>query len=121
MPKAAKIIIGVVVALALVFCVGSYALDRYFLGQVYARQPADSRPFMLTDADVAADYPSDPVEFSMNGQTLRGHVYGTQNNRGLVVFRHGIFTHHQDYLALITALVDGSEFFFCIGKRGVFT
>ena len=106
MPKAAKIGLIVVVGVVVVFCVGSFALDRHLLGQTYARYTSEGPSLMLTDADIAADYPYEDVEFQLGGKTLRGHVYGAGNTRGLVVFRHGIFSQHQDYLALITALVD---------------
>ena len=106
MPKAGKVALIAVAVVAVVFCVGSYAADRHVLGMTYTRYTPTTPSLMLTDADIAADYPSDAVEFQMNGQTLRGRVYGAGNDRGLVVFRHGIYSQHQDYLALITALVD---------------
>ena len=106
MPKAAKITIGIVVGVAVVFCVGSFVLDRHLLGQTYARYTPEGPSFMLTDADIAVDYPYEDVEFQLDSKTLRGHVYGADNARGLVIARHGIFSQHQDYLALITALVD---------------
>jgi len=52
------------------------------------------------------DYPRTDVEFQLDGYTLRGHVYGADNTRGLIIFRHGIFSKHTDYLPLITAMVD---------------
>ena len=106
MPKAAKVAIGVVAAVVVVFSVGSYAIDRQMLGQTYARHTAQNPSFLLTNADVAANYPSEAVEFQLDGKTLRGRVYRAKDERGLIVFRHGIFSHSQDYLALVTALVD---------------
>lgn len=106
MPRTAKIIIVAVVVVAGVFCVGSYALDRSLLNQTYARYVSTGPSLTLTDEDIAADYPYEDVSFTMNGKTLRGHVYGAQNKEGLIVFRHGIFSHHQEYLAIITAMVD---------------
>ncbi|MDO4890953.1 MAG: alpha/beta fold hydrolase [Coriobacteriaceae bacterium] len=106
MGRAAKIGIAVVGALALVFCIGSYIVDRQALDETYARHTDDGPTMLLRDADVAAEHPFADVSFELDGQTLRGHVYGESNDRGLVVFRHGIFSQHQDYLALITALVD---------------
>ena len=106
MNKAAKIAIGVLAVLVVVFCVGSYVIDRQALDQTYARHVQEGPSLLLRDADVAADHPFTDVSFELDGYTLRGHVYGPDNTRGLVVFRHGIFSHHQDYLALITALVD---------------
>lgn len=107
MSRAAKIVIGVVAGIAVVACVGMFAFDRHVLNQTYARTVVEGPSLMLTDADIAADYPYEDIEFELDGSTLRGHVYGADNNeRGLIVFRHGIFSQHQDYLALITALVD---------------
>ena len=106
MRKGAKIAGIVIVVVAVVFCVGSYALDRYFLSQTYARMERAGLSLLLTDDDIAAEHPYTDVQFDLNGNTVRGHVYGAENTRGLIVFRHGIFSHHQDYLALITALVD---------------
>lgn len=107
MPKAAKVTAIILVCLALLFCVGSYLLDRSLLSQTYARYTPSGPSLMLTDEDIAQDYPYQDVSFQLDGYTLRGHVYGdTPDARGLVVFRHGIFSQHQDYLSLIIALVD---------------
>ena len=106
MSKAAKISIVAVAAVVVLFCVGSYAFDRYLLGKTYARYVQEGPSLLLTDEDVAADYPNTAVSFDMDGKTLRGHVYGEGNDRGLVIVRHGIYSQHQDYLAFITALVD---------------
>ena len=106
MSKAAKITLGIVVALVVVFCVGSLVLDRHILNQTYTRYTGPDTPLILDDVDIEDDYPMQDVQFELNGQTLRGHVYGADNTQGLVIVRHGIFSEHQDYLALITALVD---------------
>lgn len=106
MGKVAKIGGAVLAVLVVVFCVGSYTIDRQALDQTYARYVPQGPSVLLADADVAADHPFTDVSFELGGYTLCGHVYGADNTRGLVVFRHGIFSQHQDYLALITGLVD---------------
>ena len=104
--RAARIAACILAAFIIAFCVISFAFDRYVLGQTYARFER-STPNVLPTYDVyAQDYPRADYTFQMNGYTLVGHVYGPDNNRGLIVFRHGIFSQHQDYLALITAIVD---------------
>lgn len=118
MPKAGKIAIAVIAVVAVVFCLGSIALDRYLLNQTYARQPSVRTPLLLTDDDVAKRYPFEKVEFQLEGGTLRGNVYRCENPRALVVFRHGIFSHHQDYLAIITALVDKGYMVFAYDALG---
>ena len=106
MSVSAKRIIGIAVVLAVACCVGAFALDRYVLSQTYGRVPEREISLIPTYELYQSAYPRTDVEFQLDEHTLRGHVYGPQNTRGLVVFRHGIFSHHQDYLPLITALVD---------------
>ena len=98
-----------VVIAAIVFvllCLAAFLVDRYTLAQTYARVP-DSGASLLPAYELYEEgYPRSDVEFRLDGATLRGHVYGEANDRGLVIFRHGMFSQHRDYLALITALVD---------------
>ena len=106
MSKAKRIgIVLMVVAIALGAL--SFSLDRWMLGQTYERFPARATAVLPTYADYdSSRYPRTDVEFELDGYTLRGHVYGPDNTRGLIVFRHGIFSQHQDYLCFITAFVD---------------
>lgn len=104
--KRGRIVVGVIVLLIVACGIGSFILDRVILAQTYARVPASSTSLLATYDDFAADYPRKAVEFEMNGYTLRGYVYCPDNDRGLVIFRHGIYSQHEDYLALITALAD---------------
>ena len=106
MSSSAKRIIGIVAVVVAVSCVGAFAFDRYALSQTYARTRAPEVSLLPTYDLFEKDYPRTDVQFQLNGYTLRGHVYGADNSDGLIVFRHGIFSQHQDYLALITALVD---------------
>jgi len=74
MPKTVKVAIGVAAAAVVVFSVGSYAVDRQMLEQTYARHAAQGPSLLLANADVAASYPSEAVEFQLDGKTLRGRV-----------------------------------------------
>lgn len=99
--------VSVVVAIALlVFGIGSFIADRAIMGQTYARVPVSQPNLLAVFDDYAGQYQRDPVEFTFDGSALRGYVYGPENTRGLIVFRHGIFSQHQDYLPLILAMVD---------------
>jgi len=103
-PKLAGIVLSILV---LAFGMLSFALDRWMLTQTYERFPARIASVLPTYADYdPSKYPRTDVEFELDGYTLRGHVYGPDNTRGLIVFRHGIFSQHQDYLCFITAFVD---------------
>lgn len=106
MQHSKKRIAIVVAVLVVVLSVGAFAFDRYALTSTYARVP-DREVSLLPTYDLfEKDYPRTDVQFDFNGYTLRGHVYGADNTRGLIVFRHGIFSQHSDYLPLITAMVD---------------
>ena len=96
----------IIIVAAVVACIAAFALDRYTLSATYARYPDQEVSLLPTYELFEKDYPRTDVEFQLDGYTLRGHVYGQDNTRGLIIFRHGIFSKHSDYLALITAMVD---------------
>ena len=101
-----KRIIAIIVVAAVVASACAFALDRYVLSSTYSRVPDQSVSLLPRYDLFEKDYPRSDVEFQLDGYTLRGHVYGADNKRGLIVFRHGIFSKHTDYLPLITAMVD---------------
>ena len=106
MSHSKKRIVAIVVVAAVVACICAFALDRYTLATTYARVPDREVSLLPTYELYEKNYPRTDVEFQLDGYTVRGHVYGADNTRGLIVFRHGIFSKHSDYLALITAMVD---------------
>ncbi|MBQ9041623.1 MAG: alpha/beta fold hydrolase [Eggerthellaceae bacterium] len=104
--KAGKIAGIVFAVVVIVFFVGSFFVDRMILDQTYQRYES-AEPNLLPTYEAFADgHPRTPVEFQYDGSTLRGYVYEAGNPRGFIVFRHGIFSQHSDYLALICAMVD---------------
>ena len=107
--KRAKLVIGILLGILVAFCVISFFADRAILAQSFSRVDPINMRLSLTDADIAADYPYTDVEFYSGDTLLRGHVYEPQvddDARGLLVFVHGIYAQHENYLALITAFVD---------------
>lgn len=104
--KRGKIIALIVVVLLVVLGVASFFIDRSILSQTYARTPVAEANLLPVYEDYADTYPREAVEFTLGDKTLRGYVYGPENTRGLIVFRHGITSYHQDYLAMILAMVD---------------
>ncbi|SHM45794.1 alpha/beta fold hydrolase [Ruminococcus flavefaciens] len=52
------------------------------------------------------DYPREEVSFRSGENTLNGFIYGMDNDRGLIVFAHGIGSGHEVYLSLLTSLLD---------------
>jgi alpha-beta hydrolase superfamily lysophospholipase len=54
-----------------------------------------------------AEYPRQEVSFRSGDNVLKGYIYGLNNDKGVIVFAHGLGGAHDDrYLPLITALVD---------------
>ena len=107
-PFYVRILFFVIVALFVLLLLGvvSFFADRAILGQTYARVPATNPNLLATYDDYADSHEREAVEFELDGKTLRGYVYGPSNTRGLIIFRHGIMSQHQDYLPLIIAMVD---------------
>lgn len=54
----------------------------------------------------AADYPREEVSFDSDGNTLKGWIYGGENDKGLIVFAHGLGTGHESYICILLELVD---------------
>ncbi|MBP3866226.1 MAG: alpha/beta fold hydrolase [Eggerthellaceae bacterium] len=106
MPKALRNSLIIALIIIVLGGVVSFFADRAILGQTYARVPDNKVSLIATFDDYAADHDREAVEFELDGKTLRGYVYGPQNTRGLIIFRHGIFSQHSDYLPMIMAMVD---------------
>ncbi len=104
--KPGKRIALVVVVTVVALCIIAFALDRAALSSTYARVPDRAVSLLPTYDMYESDYPRTDVAFELDGLTLRGHVYGAANERGLIVFRHGLFSKHTDYLPFITSMVD---------------
>ncbi len=101
-----KRIIVIVVVAAVVASACAFAFDRYVLSTTYARVPDQNVSLLPRYELYEKDYPRSDVEFQLDGRTLKGHVYGADNKRGLIIFRHGIFSKHTDYLPLIMGMLD---------------
>lgn len=52
------------------------------------------------------DYPRTPVSFKSGENTLKGYVYGGNNDKGLIVVAHGIGGGHEGYINEIVWFVD---------------
>ncbi len=100
-----RILVGVGIVVV-VLCAAAFAFDRYALATTYARHEEPSVSLLPSYEMYERDYPRSDVQFELNGRVLRGHVYGQDNDRGLIIFRHGIFSQHEHYLPFITAMAD---------------
>ena len=106
MRQSGKRVVLIVMVVAVALCAAAFFFDRYALDSTYARVPDSAVSLRPTYELYEKEYPRTDEQFQMGECTLRGHVYGADNERGLIVFRHGLFSQHQDYLPFITAMVD---------------
>lgn len=60
----------------------------------------------LRHADIAGDYPRISLTFPSGEHKLHGYLYGSQNDRGLMVIAHGLGGGADSYLSQITHFVD---------------
>ncbi len=51
-------------------------------------------------------YPREEVTFMSGRNTLHGYIYGMNNDKGLIVFAHGIGGGHESYMPMLIDLVD---------------
>lgn len=56
--------------------------------------------------DVKDKYPREQVTFKSGENTLTGYIYAPENNKGLIVFAHGIGSYADNYLTLQAAFID---------------
>ena len=102
-----RVLLAFALVLVAVFFIASYFGDKAVMRQTFQRYPADPYTTLLVYDDIASDYNRAPVDLQVEGYHVQGYIYGPENNdKGLVVLSHGIFSQHQDYLALIMYLVD---------------
>lgn len=53
-----------------------------------------------------SEYPRENVTFTSCGNTLQAYIYGSDNDKGLLVFAHGISSGHERYLNTLMWFVD---------------
>ncbi len=51
-------------------------------------------------------YPRRRIEIPDNGYSLTGYLYGEDKGKGLIIFSHGIFAGHENYIGGLLSLVD---------------
>lgn len=99
--------VGLSIAVIL-FIVGSSLITKVVYDKQFPRydRPDEHITAQLRYSDIALDYPRIPVVFESGENTLRGHIYGAKNTRGLMVVAHGIGGGADTYLPQIMHFVD---------------
>lgn len=99
-----------VVFIAVFFICSSFVGIETVFNKTYAAfhiDPASAvAHFSYYEKKYPGKYKRTPVEFASGKNTLRGYIYGEENQRALIVFSHGIWSGPEDYLTLILWLTD---------------
>lgn len=102
----------IVILIVLVFLVVSFLIGYFITASHMNRNfgrvdypDTQETEFWLYD-HYENKYPRETLEFKSGENTLKGFIYGMNNDKGLIVFAHGIGRVHERYLGLLTRLVD---------------
>lgn len=103
-----KIVLIIIAVIIIIIFSAGMAITSYLMGQNFSRGDyADPR----YTADYyyehyQEDYPRIEVSFKSGGNELKGFIYGGDNDKGLLVFAHGIGGGHEDYMKTLIWFVD---------------
>lgn len=91
----------------LIVAVIGYGVTLFMIRQNFGRGDYPDKRYVTwyTYDDVAARLPREMVTFMSGENRLVGYIYGAENNKGLLVFAHGIGCGHEVYLAHIMEYV----------------
>ncbi len=103
-----KIIIVILLIAAAAFLGFCIWVTSYMFKSTYHSMSVDQVDNLqyMYDEKYKADYPRRQVSFPSGSETLAGYIYGEENDKALAVFSHGIFSGPDEYLPIITYMVD---------------
>lgn len=106
--KVIKISAVILVLLLIAGCITGFVITKKEMDKNFGRGDYPDRRFTAAwfYDHYEPEYPRQEVSFKSGDNTLKGFIYGADNDRGLIVFAHGIGSGHEFYLGLITRLVD---------------
>ena len=119
--RRAALVIAIVIAAVIVavFAVAtvvvSVNMDKKF-GRADYYPEASSVEYLYSHYE--NEYPRENVTFTSCGNTLRAYIYGADNDKGLLVFAHGISSGHERYLNTLTWFVDNGWRVFAYDATG---
>lgn len=105
---------------AVLFLVASCVATKIVYDKQFPRydRPDENTTAQLRYSDIATDYPRIPVSFESEANILRGHIYGPDNTRGLLVVAHGLGGGSDSYLPQIKHFVDSGLRVFAYDSTG---
>ena len=112
-----KLIKGAVGATA-VWAGAGYGAVQYTFGKMFAHWTPEKYTCRIRYNEVEDKYPRRGVHFFSGSNKLQGYVYGENNTKGLIIFSHGIFACHEDYLGPILEMVNRGWQVFAFDNTG---
>lgn len=102
-----KITAIVLAALLLLFTAATIVV-AVIMGQQFGRADYPSQQVSMNYlyAHYESDYPRENISFTSGENTLRGYIYGADNDKALLVFAHGIGSGHESYMKSLLWFVD---------------
>ncbi len=100
-----KIVVTGLVGFVLLFSVGAMILAKIFYDGQFPRVDEPQFARYLQYSDVAGT-PRTAVNLKSGENTLRGYIYGEENDKGLVVISHGLGFDAEHYLPEVLYFVD---------------
>ena len=118
--KVLKITGIVLLAVLVIFSVVSLIVVQILFNDIFART-APGEPGLTSQLlyeDVADRYDREPVSFLSGQNRLTGHLYGAENQEGLVVISHGLGGGEGSYLSEALYFVDHGYQVLCYSNTG---
>ena len=98
----------ILILLAAAFVIFCICMTNITFKVTYRRFAIDreNNLLYLYDEKYKDKYPMREVSFPSGDETLRGYILGEYNDKALAVFSHGIWSGPEEYLPIMTYLVD---------------
>ena len=112
-----KLIKGAIGATA-VWAGAGYGVVNYVFSKMFAHWTPEKYTCRIRYNEVEKDYPRKSMYFYSGSNRLQAYVYGENNTKGLIVFSHGIFACHEDYLGTVIEFVDRGWRVFAFDNTG---
>lgn len=87
---AIKITAITLASLIVIFVVVAFAVCRVLINDMFGRADTDFALSTYYTAEELTKYEKTPIEFDSFGNTLRGHIWGRNDRKKLVIISHGI-------------------------------
>ncbi|SDA27766.1 Alpha/beta hydrolase family protein [Ruminococcus sp. YE71] len=103
-----KLILAVIIAGVLMFFAVFMGLTTFLMRSRFTRvdYPDKKYSYNYRYSHYASKYPREEVTFLSGHNTLHGYIYGMDNDKGLIVFAHGIGAGHESYMPILISMVD---------------